>query len=133
MSSARFQKAINSVFHHMGVNAQYVTLGSDPQSVRVILQQIDPLVELNDRPLVANHHQIDVRVSELAEPKRGDQFVINDQHYRIDDEPQLDQHRLIWRMTVSLIVNQAPPVSADHGQVNASQPIATQTARLRMR
>ena len=134
MSSAHFQKSVDSIFNRMAVSAEYQRLGRDQQTVQVILRQSDPRVELNDRPLLVNQYQLDVRVGEFAEPKRGDHFLVNDQLYRVEDEPQLDQHRLIWRMTVLPASDEPPPPVTT---VSNSRPSATaipsQSARLRMR
>lgn len=133
MSGARFQKAVNSVFSHMGIDAQYQRPGRDTQTVRVILRQSDPMVTLNDRPLLVNHRQLDVRVSEIEEPRPEDLFSVNDKRYRVEDEPQLDQHRLIWRMTVLPVSDEQPqPVNVDQKTIPSGTTIPTQTTRLRM-
>ena len=97
---ARFAKAINSLFRHIGIDGFYQRMGVEKQPVRLILRQPDPLFELGDRQLLAQQYRIDVRVSEWALPHRGDFLFIDDGSYSIEDEPRLDQHQLVWLLDV---------------------------------
>ncbi len=96
----RLNKSINSVFRHMGVDGHYQRIGSAKKSVRMMIRQPDPLFELGDRQIVVDQLRIDVRVSEWPSPRKGDRLSVNEQHYSIEDEPQLDLHRLVWLLDV---------------------------------
>lgn len=96
----RFVRMTNSIFQHMGVDGFYQTLGAEKKLVRVILRQPDPLFELGDRHIVVEQYRVDVRVSELSKPIRGDIFTVNNNSYRIEEEPRLDQHQLVWLVDV---------------------------------
>lgn len=105
----RFQRAIDSLFQHMGMDGEYQRIGRNKKTVRLIFRQLDPMVELNDRPLIVDSFRVDVRVSELTEPQRGDLFFIDGKTYQVEDEPQLSQHRLVWLMTVLPVSSPQPP------------------------
>lgn len=127
MSTHRFQKTIDRLFHHFGMDARYQRLGQAPQPVRVIRRQSDPSVTLNERPLFVHQIQLEARRRELSVPKRGEHLMIEDQRYRIEDEPQLDQHQLIWRMTVVLESSLTPPSTMNPSSESPTPP------RLRIR
>lgn len=105
---SRFSKSINSLFKHSSVAGFYQKVGAEKVPVRVIVRQPDPLYELGDRQIVVDQYRIDVRVSELASPKRGGILFVNQHRYSIEEEPKMDQHQLVWILDclpVSPVVN----------------------------
>ena len=95
-SKTRFSKAINSQFTHLGQAAVYVNRLSEPQSIRVIARRPEQLLALGDEHLHAENPQLEFRVSEVSSPSRGDEIHIEGRIYRIESEPRLDLHQLVW-------------------------------------
>lgn len=44
----------------------------------------------------AEQPQLEFRVSEVSSPSRGDEIEIDGRVYRIEAEPRLDLHQLVW-------------------------------------
>jgi hypothetical protein len=44
----------------------------------------------------AENPQLEFRVSEVSSPSRGDEIHIDGYIYRIESEPRLDLHHLVW-------------------------------------
>lgn len=95
-SKARFSRAIDSQFQHLGTDAEYRTLSGSVQTVRVIARRPEDLYELGEGRIHAENPLLEFRVSEVTLPQVGDQICLQEQCYRIEREPQLDQHHLIW-------------------------------------
>ena len=92
----RFKKAIDSQFSHLGRMATYLKPLSGSQEIRVIARRPEQLFELGDGHLHAEDPQLEFRVSEVATPSRGDEIHIDGRIYRIESEPRLDLHQLVW-------------------------------------
>ena len=95
-SKARFSRAIDSQFHHLGREATYIDSTSNSQSIRVIARRPEQLFELGDGHMHAENPQLEFRVSEVVSPSRGDEIHIDGRIYRIEAEPRLDLHQLVW-------------------------------------
>ena len=95
-SKARFSRAIDSQFRHLGTDAEYRPLAGSIQTIRVIARRPEDLYELGEGRIHAENPLLEFRVSEIALPQVGDQIYLQEQCYRIEREPQLDQHHLIW-------------------------------------
>ena len=95
-SKARFSRAIDSQFRHLGTDAEYRSLSGSTQTIRVIARRPEDLYELGEGRIHAENPLLEFRVSEIAQPHIGDQICLQEQCYRIEREPQLDQHHLIW-------------------------------------
>ena len=95
-SSERFSRAIDSQFQHLGTDAEYHSVSGAVQSVRVIARRPEDIYELGEGRIHAENPIFDFRVSEVPEPQTGDQICLFGQCYRIETEPQIDQHHLIW-------------------------------------
>jgi len=95
-SRERFSRAIDSQFRHLGTDAEYLSVSGTVQSIRVIARRPEAIHELGEGRIHAENPVFDFRVSEVAEPQAGDQICLFGQCYRIETEPQIDQHHLIW-------------------------------------
>jgi hypothetical protein len=95
-SKTRFAKAIDSQFAHLGRAAVYIKSLSEPQDIIVIARRPEQLFELGDGHLHAENPQLEFRVSEVSSPSRGDEIHIDGRIYRIESEPRLDLHQLVW-------------------------------------
>ena len=92
----RFAKAINSQFHHLGREATYIIHNGSEQSIHVIARRSEQLFELGEGKMHGEKPQLEFRLSEVASPSRGDEIHIDGRVYRIEEEPRLDLHQLIW-------------------------------------
>jgi hypothetical protein len=43
---------------------------------------------------------MEVRVTEIAKPKAGDEIIFDGASYRVQGEPVQDMHHLVWKMEV---------------------------------
>lgn len=93
---ARFSKAIDSQFRHLGRDATYIDNTSIAQPIVVIARRPEQLFGLGDDPMHAENAQLEFRVSEVSSPSRGDEINIDGRVYRIEAEPRLDLHQLVW-------------------------------------
>lgn len=92
----RFSKAVDSQFSHLGRSATYIKPFSGTQEILVIARRPEQLFELGDGHLHAENPQLEFRVSEVSSPGRGDEIHIDGRIYRIESEPRLDLHQLVW-------------------------------------
>lgn len=95
-AKARFQKSLDSQFKHLGHKAIYVSTAGDRQPIRVIPRRPEQLFELGESQLHAENPQLEFRVSEVQSPARGDEIELDSKTYRIEAEPRLDLHQLVW-------------------------------------
>lgn len=93
----RFRKTINSVYRRLGREAEFWPAdGSPPEDIRVIARRPEKLFELGEAQIQSEDPQLEFRVEEVSAPQRGDDIHIADQIYRIESEPRLEQHQLVW-------------------------------------
>ena len=71
---------------------------SDERPVRVIRRAPDRITEFSAGRFVSDTMMVDVRVSELPEPRTGDLIVIGVDSFTIQGEPTRDRERLIWSL-----------------------------------
>jgi hypothetical protein len=95
-SKARFSKAVDSQFCHLGCDATYVDSASNLHTIKVIARRPEQLFELGDGQLHAENPRLEFRVSEVASPSRGDEIHLDGRIYSIEAEPRLDLHHLVW-------------------------------------
>ncbi len=93
---ARFARALDSQFQHLGVDAEYRPQAGQAQTIRVIARRPEELYELGEGRIHAENPVLEFRVSEVPEPCTGDQICVLSRCYRIESEPRLDQHHLVW-------------------------------------
>lgn len=93
---ARFARALDSQFRHLGVDAEYCPQGGSSQTILVIARRPEDIYELGEGRIHAENPVLEFRVSEVAAPRAGDQICILGRCYRLESEPRLDQHHLVW-------------------------------------
>ena len=95
-----FERAIDSQFSHLGKNATFHARSNNDSSVlkdiKIIARRPDGYFDLGEESMHAENPQIEFRVSEVASPSLGDEVHLNGKIYRIEEEPRLDLHQLVW-------------------------------------
>ena len=71
---------------------------SDERTIRVIRRAPDRITEFGAARLMSDTMMLDVRVSDLADPRPGDLIVIGTDSFTIQGEPLRDSDRLIWTL-----------------------------------
>lgn len=66
--------------------------------VRVTIDRPDEVASFGDAQLHGVSTIIGVRISEVEEPKAGDQVTIEGRDFTIMGEPRADRERLVWRL-----------------------------------
>ena len=72
--------------------------GGEGIPVRVIAKRPDEIVGFGETRIHAGATLLDVRVSEVADPRPGDRLVIDGETYLVQGEPVGDTERLIWTL-----------------------------------
>ena len=93
---ARFARALDSQFRHLGMDAEYHSQGAPAQTIRVIARRPEELYELGEGRIHAENPVLEFRVREVPAPCTGDRICILGHCYRIESEPRLEQHHLVW-------------------------------------
>ncbi|NEX48714.1 head-tail joining protein [Pseudotabrizicola algicola] len=81
---------------NIGRDAVYVAEGGAPQLVRIVARRADAITDFGDARLWTETTQIDLRVSEVANPRAGDRVEIDGDAFLIQGEPVRDRERLVW-------------------------------------
>lgn len=71
---------------------------SDERPIRVIRRDPDRITEFGAGRFVSDTMLMDVRVSDLPEPRPGDLIIIGADSFTIQGEPVRDRERLIWTL-----------------------------------
>ena len=96
-----FQGAVDATFAAFAIDAFYTPAGGDPVSVRVIARRPDTIVGFGDTRVHAETATFEVRASEVASPRQGDQLTVHGQTLVVQGAPERrDPDRLIWSLDV---------------------------------
>ena len=96
-----FQGAVDATFAAFGVEAVYTPAGGDPVTARVIARRPDTIVGFGDTRIHAETATFEVRASEVADPRPGDQFMLGSETFVVQGEPERrDPDRLVWSLDV---------------------------------
>ncbi len=95
-SRARFARAIDSQFRHLGREATYVPATQAAMTIRVIARRPEQMFELGEGRVHGEDPELEFRVSEVPQPCRGDEIHLDGRAYRLEAEPRLDLHQLVW-------------------------------------
>jgi hypothetical protein len=96
-----FQGAVDATFAAFGVDAVYTPAGGEPVSVRVIARRPDTIVGFGDTRIHAETAILELRASEVASPRPGDQLTVDGQTFIVQGEPERrDSDRLVWTLDV---------------------------------
>ncbi len=98
-----FAAAMDAIFAdiNMAVDAIWYPAGGAPVPVRVIRKAPDEVTSFGSAQVLSETTLVDVRVSEMANPKPGDGISIGADNFTIQGEPKRDRDRLIW--TIELV------------------------------
>jgi len=96
-----FATAMDRIFANpsMGVAALWISgTTSQERSIRVIHRAPDLITEFGAARLMSDTMVLDVRVSDLPDPRPGDLIVIGTDSFTIQGEPLRDSDRLLWTL-----------------------------------
>lgn len=98
-----FAAAMDALFQdvNLGVDATWYPAGGAPQPVRVIRKAPDEVTSFGAAQILSDTTIIDVRISEMANPKPGDGIAIGVENFAIQGEPKRDQDRLLWTLELA--------------------------------
>jgi hypothetical protein len=85
---------------NLGRDAAYEPPGGEPVSVRVVARREDAVTEFGDARLWSETTRLDLRVSEVADPRPGDRIVLDGEVFVVQGEPVRDRERLVWTLDV---------------------------------
>ena len=94
-----FAAALDRIYANssMAVAAVWISATtSQERTIRVISRAPDRITEFGAGRFVSDSMMVDVRLSDLPEPRSGDLIVIGVDSFTIQDEPLRDRERLIW-------------------------------------
>jgi hypothetical protein len=94
-----FQGAVDAAFAAFGIDAVYTPAGGEPVPVRIIARRPDTIVGFGETRIQAETATFEVRASEVASPRPGDQLTAGGETFVIQGEPeQRDPDRLVWSL-----------------------------------
>jgi predicted lysophospholipase L1 biosynthesis ABC-type transport system permease subunit len=96
---AVFAGAVDATFAAFGVDAIYTPAGGDPVPVRVIAKRPDTIVGFGETRIHAETATFELRASEVANLRPGDQLEVGSETFVIQGEPERrDPDRLVWTL-----------------------------------
>ncbi len=79
----------------------YIPSGDDAVPVRLIARRPDQIIGFGETRVHSETTLFDIRVSEVPEPRPGDQVTFNERSYVVQGEPERqDPDRLVWTLDV---------------------------------
>ena len=96
-----FAAAMDRIYANpsMAVAALWISAStSEERMIRVNRRAPDRITEFGAGRFVSDTMMVDVRVSELPEPRPGDLIIIGADSFTIQGEPVRDRERLIWSL-----------------------------------
>jgi hypothetical protein len=92
---------IDGVFHAFGSSAIYLSASGDPLVVKVIARRPDAIVGFGETRIHVETATFEVRASDVANPRSGDQLTVGGKTFMVQGEPeQRDPDRLVWNLDV---------------------------------
>jgi len=76
--------------------AVYTPEGGAPVLVRAVTRRADDTVGFGDARLWSETTRVDLRVSEVPQPRPGDRIEIDGEAFLVQGEPVRDRERLVW-------------------------------------
>ena len=96
-----FAGAVDATFAGFGIDAVYTPAGGDPVPVRVIARRPDTIVGFGETRIHAETATVELRVTEVASPRPGDQLTVDGDIFVVQGEPERrDPDRLVWTLDV---------------------------------
>ena len=95
-----FAAAMDALFAdiNMAVDATWYPAGGAPQPIRVIRKAPDEVTAFGAAQILSETTLVDVRTSEMANPRPGDGIAIGAENFTIQGEPRRDRDRLLWTL-----------------------------------
>lgn len=95
-----FAAAMNVLFFDPNISAAatYIRAGEVSREVRVVLSRPDVIQDFSSARVQTDTVTVDVRTSDIAEPRRGDVLVINGERRVVQGVPIRDRDRLVWAL-----------------------------------
>ncbi len=95
-----FAAAMDALFQdvNLGFDATWYPAGGAPVPVRVIRKAPDEVTSFGSAQILSDTTLVDVRVSEMPDPKPGDGISIGAENFTIQGEPRRDRDRLLWTL-----------------------------------
>ena len=96
-----FAAAVGRIYANpsMAVAALWISATtSEERPIRMISRAPDRITEFGAARFVSDTMMVDVRVSDLRDPRPGDLIVIGADSFTIQGEPIRDRERLIWTL-----------------------------------
>ena len=96
-----FVAAVDRIYANpsMAVAAVWISATtSQERPIRVIRRAPDRITEFGAGRFVSDTMMVDLRVSDLADPRSGDLIIIGADSFTIQGEPVLDCERLLWTL-----------------------------------
>jgi hypothetical protein len=98
-----FAGAVDATFAAFGIDALYTPAGGEPVGVRVIARRPDTIVGFGETRIHAETTTLEVRASEVASPRPGDQLTVGGETFVIQGEPACrDPDRQVWDLDMRL-------------------------------
>jgi hypothetical protein len=96
-----FAGAVDATFAAFGIDAVYTPAGGEPVSVRVIARRPDTIVGFGETRIHAETATFELRASQVANPRTGDQLTVAGDIFIVQGEPERrDPDRLVWSLDV---------------------------------
>ena len=96
-----FAGAVDATFAAFGIEALYTPAGGEPIPVRVIARRPDAIVGFGETSIHVETATFELRASEVASPRPGDQLTVGGETFVIQGEPERrDPERLLWILDV---------------------------------
>ncbi len=85
---------------NIGRDAVYIADGGAPVPVRVVTRRADAVTDFGDARLWSETTRIDLRVTDVPNPRPGDRIEIDSEAFLFQGEPVRDRERLVWTLDV---------------------------------
>ena len=96
-----FASAMDRIYANPSMAAAAVWISatsSEERPIRVVRRAPDRISDFAAARFVSDTMMVDVRVSDMLDPRTGDLIVIGTDSFTIQGEPVRDRERLIWSL-----------------------------------
>jgi len=96
-----FAAAMDRIFGNatMAVDAYWIsTASTEEHAIRAIRRAPDEISSFGSARILSDTTTVDVRVSELADPRPDDLILFGTESFVIQGEPVRDRERLVWTL-----------------------------------